>query len=110
MSRIKLEFSNAAGQTLSGALETPPGNIPIAHCFTLGKDVIAANRISRALAGRRIAVLRFDFTGLGGSEGEFANSNFSSNIQILPAAAAKLEQEYQAPTLLIGHSLGGAAV
>jgi len=116
MSRIKLEFENAQGVTLAGLLETPPESIPIAryalfaHCFTCGKDIAAASRISRALAARGIAVLRFDFTGLGNSDGDFANSNFSSNVSDLLAAAAKLESEYQAPQLLIGHSLGGAAV
>ena len=116
MSRIKLEFNNAQGQALAGLLETPPENIPIAryalfaHCFTCGKDIAAASRISRALAARGIAVLRFDFTGLGNSDGDFANTNFSSNVSDLLAAAEKLESEYQAPQLLIGHSLGGAAV
>ncbi len=116
MSRIKLEFNNAQGQSLAGLLETPPENIVIAryalfaHCFTCGKDIAAASRISRALAARGIAVLRFDFTGLGNSDGDFANSNFSSNIADLLAAAAKLESDYQAPQLMIGHSLGGAAV
>ncbi len=116
MSRIKLEFPNAAGQTLVGLLETPPERVPVAryalfaHCFTCSKDVAAASRISRALAARGIAVLRFDFTGLGNSDGDFANTNFSSNVQDLLAAAAKLEQDFQAPALLIGHSLGGAAV
>ena len=116
MARIKLEFENDAGELLAGLLETPPDNIAIAryalfaHCFTCGKDVAAASRISKALAARGIAVLRFDFTGLGSSDGDFANSNFSSNVQDLLAAAAKLETNYQAPQLLIGHSLGGAAV
>jgi putative redox protein len=116
MPRIKVDFPSADGHQLSGSLETPPGNLPIAryalfaHCFTCGKDSTTASRISRALAGRGIAVLRFDFTGLGGSEGDFANSNFSSNVADLLAAAKKLEQDFQAPALLIGHSLGGAAV
>jgi uncharacterized OsmC-like protein/alpha/beta superfamily hydrolase len=116
MGRIKLEFENAAGETLAGLLETPPENVSIeryaifAHCFTCGKNIPAASRISRALSARGIAVLRFDFTGLGSSDGDFANSNFSSNVQDLLAAAAKLESDYQAPQLLIGHSLGGAAV
>jgi len=116
MGRIKLEFENAAGETLAGLLETPPENVAtaryalFAHCFTCGKDIAAASRISRALAARGIAVLRFDFTGLGNSDGDFANSNFSSNVQDLLAAAAKLESDYAAPQLLIGHSLGGAAV
>lgn len=116
MSRIKLEFENASGETLAGLLETPPEQVSIAryalfaHCFTCGKDIAAASRISRALAARGIAVLRFDFTGLGNSDGDFANSNFSSNVSDLVAAAKKLETDYQAPQLLIGHSLGGAAV
>ncbi len=116
MSRIKLEFPNADGQTLTGLLETPPDRVPtaryalFAHCFTCSKDVAAASRISRALAARGIAVLRFDFTGLGNSDGDFANTNFSSNVQDLLAAARKLEADFQAPALLIGHSLGGAAV
>lgn len=116
MSRIKLEFPNADGQLLAGLLETPPERVPtvryalFAHCFTCSKDVAAASRISRALAARGIAVLRFDFTGLGNSDGDFANTNFSSNIQDLLAAAHRLERDFQAPALLIGHSLGGAAV
>lgn len=116
MPRTKLEFPNNEGQLLAGMLETPDSHISVkqfalfAHCFTCSKDVSAASRISRALAARGIAVLRFDFTGLGNSDGDFANTNFSSNIQDLLAAAKKLEQDYQAPTLLIGHSLGGAAV
>lgn len=116
MGKIKLEFENDAGETLAGLLETPPENIAtaryaiFAHCFTCGKDIAAASRISRSLSARGIAVLRFDFTGLGNSDGDFANSNFSSNVQDLLAAAAKLTADYQAPQLLIGHSLGGAAV
>lgn len=116
MARIKLEFPNAEGHTLAGLLETPPDRVPtaryalFAHCFTCSKDVAAATRISRALAARGIAVLRFDFTGLGNSDGDFANTNFSSNVADLLAAARKLEQDYEAPALLIGHSLGGAAV
>ncbi len=116
MARIKLDFENAEGQTLAGLLETPPVGVEtlryalFAHCFTCGKDIAAASRISRALAARGIAVLRFDFTGLGNSDGDFANTNFTSNIQDLLAAAARLERDYAAPSLLIGHSLGGAAV
>jgi uncharacterized OsmC-like protein/alpha-beta hydrolase superfamily lysophospholipase len=115
MARIKLKFDNADGQTLSGLLETPPEGVPIAryalfaHCFTCGKDIAAASRISRAMARRGIAVLRFDFTGLGNSDGDFANTNFSSNVQDLLAAANALAKDYQAPQLLIGHSLGGSA-
>ena len=80
-----------------------------AHCFTCGKDVFAASRIAQALTEHGIAVLRFDFTGLGASEGDFANTNFSSNVADLQAAADFLRREFQAPRILIGHSLGGAA-
>jgi len=116
MRRIKLEFPNADGQTLAGLLEMPPADVTVqryalfAHCFTCGKDIAAASRISRAMASRGIAVLRFDFTGLGNSDGDFANTNFSSNVQDLLSAARYLASEYQAPSLLVGHSLGGAAV
>jgi putative redox protein len=116
MARIRLDFENTDGHRLAGLLETPPPGVEtqryalFAHCFTCGKDIAAASRISRALASRGIAVLRFDFTGLGNSDGDFANTNFSSNVQDLVAAAAALEREYHAPALLIGHSLGGAAV
>ena len=81
-----------------------------AHCFTCGKDIFAASQIAKALTARGIAVLRFDFTGIGASEGEFANTNFSSNVQDLVAAADYLRNNHAAPALLIGHSLGGAAV
>jgi putative redox protein len=111
--RQKVEF-RSGNHTLSGLLETPKSNVRFyalfAHCFTCGKDLAAASRISRALTSKGIAVLRFDFTGLGNSDGDFANTNFSSNIQDLIAAADFLRQEYEAPKLLIGHSLGGAAV
>ncbi|NBC15178.1 MAG: alpha/beta fold hydrolase [Gammaproteobacteria bacterium] len=116
MARIKLEFQNTQGHILSGLLETPPPGVPtlrhalFAHCFTCGKDIAAASRISRALAARGIAVLRFDFTGLGNSDGDFANTSFTSNVQDLVAAARALEDEHAAPAMLIGHSLGGAAV
>ncbi|WP_296896288.1 alpha/beta fold hydrolase [Thiohalocapsa sp.] len=116
MPRIKLDFQNPDGHTLSGLLETPPPDVPtlrhalFAHCFTCGKDIAAASRISRALAARGIAVLRFDFTGLGNSDGDFANTSFTSNVQDLIAAARALEAEHAAPAMLIGHSLGGAAV
>ena len=111
--RKKLEFESN-GVTLSGALETPESEVRcyalFAHCFTCGKDVAAASRIARALTREGIAVLRFDFTGLGNSDGDFANTNFSSNLQDLLAASDFLRREYEAPSLLIGHSLGGAAV
>jgi putative redox protein len=110
----KIEFTGAGGETLAARLETPR-TAPIAyalfaHCFTCGKDIAAASRISRALCDHGIAVLRFDFTGLGGSDGDFANTNFSSNVGDLVAAANFLRETYHAPKLLVGHSLGGAAV
>ena len=112
--RKKVTFTNQAGLTLAGMLEIPEGEIHgyalFAHCFTCGKDIPAASRISRALAGQHYATLRFDFTGLGSSDGDFANTNFSSNVDDLIAAANFLRDNYAAPVLLIGHSLGGAAV
>jgi putative redox protein len=102
----------AHGHKLSARLDAPDGEVKtyalFAHCFTCGKDVLAARRVAEALTGHGIAVLRFDFTGLGASEGEFANTNFSSNQVDLVAAAAFMRQNGQAPSLLIGHSLGGA--
>jgi putative redox protein len=110
----RFEFQNGAGQHLAGLLERPAGEIVayavFAHCFTCSKDIAAASRISRALASHGIAVLRFDFTGLGNSEGDFANTNFSSNVADLRCAAQALREKLAAPELLIGHSLGGAAV
>ncbi|MFT5134731.1 MAG: putative OsmC-like protein/esterase/lipase [Gammaproteobacteria bacterium] len=114
MPRIKASFQNKEGETLAGLLETPDGDTKayaiFAHCFTCSKDIAAASRITRGLASKGVAVLRFDFTGLGNSDGDFANTNFSSNLQDLIQAAAYLEENYAAPTLIIGHSLGGAAV
>lgn len=116
MNKIRLEFENRDGLSLSGLLELPErpeqtlAFALFAHCFTCGKDIAAASRISRALAAEGIAVLRFDFTGLGSSDGDFANTNFSSNVEDLICAANKLAEDYEAPQLLIGHSLGGAAV
>ncbi|MDH3218348.1 MAG: bifunctional alpha/beta hydrolase/OsmC family protein [Gammaproteobacteria bacterium] len=116
MNKIRLGFENSTGETLVGLLELPDRMDQVssfalfAHCFTCGKDIAAASRISRALAARGIAVLRFDFTGLGSSDGDFANTNFSSNVDDLLCAAKALEARYQAPQILIGHSLGGAAV
>tara|TARA_B100001939_G_scaffold222294_1_gene191293 strand:- start:2326 stop:3564 length:1239 start_codon:yes stop_codon:yes gene_type:complete len=111
----KVTFEGAQGDALDARLELPPfgpvrAYAVFAHCFTCNKDIFATSRIARALARRGIAVLRFDFTGLGQSEGDFANSNFTSNIGDLMAACAFLAQQYVAPELLIGHSLGGAAV
>jgi putative redox protein len=112
--RLPFEFTNQQGERLAAALEmpseTPLAFAVFAHCFTCSKDVAAASRISRALAARGIATLRFDFTGLGNSEGDFANSNFSSNVEDLVAAAQALASAHRAPAVLIGHSLGGAAV
>jgi len=114
MPRIEVTFSNPQGESLSGLLEMPSGAVKsyalFAHCFTCSKDNLAAARIARALADLGIAVLRFDFTGLGNSKGDFSSTNFSSNLQDLMAAAHYLEQQYAPPTLLIGHSLGGSAV
>ena len=114
MSRIKAVFENSQGESLTGLLEMPSGAVKsyalFAHCFTCSKDNPAAARIALALADRGIAVLRFDFTGLGTSKGDFSDTNFSSNVQDLLAAAQYLEQHYAAPALLIGHSLGGAAI
>ncbi|HXM70090.1 MAG TPA: alpha/beta fold hydrolase, partial [Thermoanaerobaculia bacterium] len=110
----RVEFRGSDGQRLAALLElpaTPPRAYALfAHCFTCSKDVFAAARIAGGLAERGFAVLRFDFTGLGSSEGEFANTNFSSNLADLVAAADFLRAEYAAPELLIGHSMGGAAV
>ncbi len=110
----KLEFPGANGAPLAGRLDRPMGRPRayglFAHCFTCSKDVFAAQRISTGLAERGIAMLRFDFTGLGNSAGDFGNTNFSSNIADLVAAADFLRGAHQAPKLLIGHSLGGAAV
>ncbi len=110
----KLTFEGASGATLAGRLDRPAGAVRayalFAHCFTCTKDIFAAQRIAGALAERGIAVLRFDFTGLGHSDGEFANTNFSSNVDDLVAAADYLRATRKPPALLIGHSLGGAAV
>lgn len=110
----KIEFEGSQGEILAARLDEPegaPGAYALfAHCFTCGKDIKAASNIAKALSAGGIAVLRFDFTGLGASEGEFANTNFSSNVQDLVKAADYMRAEFEAPALLIGHSLGGAAV
>ncbi|MGD9182714.1 MAG: alpha/beta fold hydrolase [Desulfobacterales bacterium] len=111
----KLEFKNKDGQTLSARLDLPLDGKPLAyalfaHCFTCSKNIKAIAHISRALTREGLAVLRFDFTGLGESEGDFADTNFSSNVDDLIAAADFLESNYEAPKILIGHSFGGAAV
>lgn len=114
MTSKRFDFPNARGERLAALLDLPVGEprayALFAHCFTCGKDVHAARRIAEGLTLLGIAVLRFDFTGLGSSEGEFQNSDFSSNVGDLVAAAKHLEQHTGAPALLIGHSLGGAAV
>lgn len=110
----RVDFPSSTGVRLNARLERPVGATRacavFAHCFTCSKESRAATRIARALAARGIAVLRFDFTGLGQSEGDFANTSFSSNIEDLVAAADFLRDTHGAPTLLVGHSLGGAAV
>jgi putative redox protein len=113
ITRQKITFPNKEGSLLSGLLESPEqptGYAIFAHCFTCGKTLTSASEISRALVAKGIAVLRFDFTGLGGSDGDFANSNFSSNVEDLLAAADYLSQLSHPPDLLVGHSLGGTAV
>jgi len=111
----KLEFTNSDGHKLVGRLELPSSEHPhnyvlFAHCFTCNKNLSAIRNISRAMTAEGFAVFRFDFTGLGESEGDFADTNFSGNVGDLIAAADFLRAAYAAPTLLIGHSLGGAAV
>lgn len=110
----KVTFANSRSDDLAASLDLPDGRprafALFAHCFTCSKDALASKRIAIALAARGFAVLRFDFTGLGGSGGDFANTDFSSNVADLVAAAEWLRDEHEAPTLLVGHSLGGAAV
>lgn len=110
----RFTFAGHDGTQLAARLDMPDGphqaTAILAHCFTCTKDIAAARRISQRLAGLGIAVLRFDFTGLGHSAGEFANTSFTSNVNDILAAAAHLRTRDMAPKLLIGHSLGGAAV
>ncbi|PWL30674.1 bifunctional alpha/beta hydrolase/OsmC family protein [uncultured Roseivirga sp.] len=115
MKTIKLKFPNQDGEQLSAKLELPTDRrvrayAIFAHCFTCSKNLIAVTHISRGLTSKGIAVLRFDFTGLGESEGEFEDTNFSSNVQDLIVAAEYLEENYGPAKMLVGHSLGGAAV
>ncbi len=114
MFSTRLTFPGVHGDTLSARLDRPVGPTRaaalFAHCFTCSKDLKAVRRISRSLVEEGIAVFSFDFTGLGESEGEFADTNFSSNIEDLEAAARFMESEVGAPALLVGHSLGGAAM
>jgi len=110
----RVDFEGSKGARLSARLDLPTGNIYayaiFAHCFTCSKDLHATKRVSSELARNGIAVLRFDFTGLGNSQGDFASTNFSSNREDLLIAAEHLRKHFEAPSLIIGHSLGGAAV
>lgn len=111
----RIDMVSTRGEPLAGRLDLPKQGQArayalFAHCFTCGKDSLAASRIAQALADDGIAVLRFDFTGIGGSGGDFANSNYSSNVADLVGAAEWLRTHHQAPSLLIGHSLGAAAM
>lgn len=114
MSSIRTTFAGSLGHELAARLDQPSGGARayalFAHCFTCTKDIIAARHIATKLASLGIAVLRFDFTGLGSSEGEFQNTNFASNVEDLVLAANHLRAHYRPPAILIGHSLGGAAV
>jgi uncharacterized protein len=109
----RFDFTGPYGK-LAAKLDAPDGTPRayglFAHCFTCSKDVLAANRICAGLADQGIAMLRFDFAGLGASEGKFADTNFSSNVEDLIAAAGFLREKFAAPRLLIGHSMGGTAV
>lgn len=115
MASEQVQFTNREGETLAAILDTPESEETraraiFAHCFTCSKDLRAVRAISRALSDEGIAVLRFDFTGLGESEGEFEDSNFSSNVSDIVSAAEFLTDQQSGPSILIGHSLGGAAV
>ncbi|MDD9952251.1 MAG: alpha/beta hydrolase [Zetaproteobacteria bacterium] len=111
---MEFNFKNQDDIELKGKLEFPKAETKayaiFAHCFTCSKDIVAASVISRTLTKSGIAVLRFDFTGLGNSEGDFANTNFSSNVEDLLSAYFEISKQYEAPKLLVGHSLGRAAV
>ena len=114
MVRQKIEFPGGDGQTLAAILDSPDSQPKafalFAHCFTCSKNLKAVSNIAGSLNDSGIAVLRFDFTGLGESEGDFSDTNFSSNVSDLVAAASYLEKQHQGPSILIGHSLGGTAV
>ncbi|MEM6499367.1 MAG: bifunctional alpha/beta hydrolase/OsmC family protein [Pseudomonadota bacterium] len=111
---VRSTFAGHDGGELAARLDMPAGPVRgyalFAHCFTCSKDLFAARHIAQSLAQHGFAVLRFDFTGLGSSQGEFANTNFSSNVQDLLKAADYLRENFEAPSVLVGHSLGGAAV
>ena len=114
MPSIKASFPGGSGYTLDARLEMPDDKprayVICCHCFTCNKDTLTTYRISKAMAEKGYATLRFDFTGLGGSEGEFSQTGFSSNIADVLAAIEYLRTHHQAPSLLIGHSLGGTAI
>jgi uncharacterized OsmC-like protein/alpha/beta superfamily hydrolase len=114
MNPVRITFEGSFGHKLAARLDGPGGAVRgyalLAHCFTCSKDSIAARHVAGKLAALGIGVLRFDFTGLGSSNGEFENTNFSSNVDDLVRAADYLRQHFVAPSLLIGHSFGGAAV
>lgn len=111
----RVSFQGINGAQLQGVVEFPPHQKPhayaiFAHCFTCGKNLLAAKRITQAVAQTGIAALRFDFTGIGDSEGDFSNTNFTSNIADIKSAFDYMKARFKAPSLLIGHSLGGSAV
>lgn len=114
MRTIKYHFQSSKNLVLAASLELPEGDVKsyaiFAHCFTCSKDFIASREIAKNLCSNGMAVLRFDFTGIGNSQGDFANTDFSSNIQDIIFAAKSLANKHEAPKLLIGHSLGGAAI
>jgi len=114
MKSDKIEFKSVEGNMLAAKVDKSEGKTKafalFAHCFTCSKNLKAVVHITRALAKQGITTLRFDFTGLGSSEGDFSNTNFSSNVEDLVAAATYMKNELQSPAILIGHSLGGAAI
>jgi len=115
MTSVRLKFQNPSQEKLAAYLDMPEKGEPkafalFAHCFTCGKNLKSMVNINKALTEHGIAVMRFDFTGIGESQGDFSETNFTSNIEDLISAAEYLEDEYEAPKLLIGHSMGGAAV
>ena len=114
MKSKRLKFEGALGETLSAKLDQPDGEVVacalFAHCFTCSKNLKAVGNITRSLAQKKVETLRFDFTGLGESEGDFADTNFSSNVDDLVAAYQFMEARGTAPSILIGHSLGGAEI
>lgn len=113
-SRTSIRFPNQHGELLAASLDYPDGDIQayalLGHCFTCNKSLKAAGHITKGLLAQGIAVFRFDFTGLGESEGDFSETNFTSNVQDILSAAAFMQQESYAANILVGHSLGGTAV